>query len=282
MRFLRFRRQISPGGRILWNSVGHQIGGLGVWRGEDGLLHGAGRSGGSGVVGTRFSPSSGERWFISIAKRSASRWNVSCRKVGKSLFPRRRLTLKAGDISLFLPIAKETISVCIRINSRCEWFSLYLPEIEVCIENINLVDYWLLTSIKFGSSKEVLSMDAHQCPAGRMYRFDFRFGRITQPVGNEGRSCRLAVRFSWDRWNAIRVGRVYRNGSHGWYSFSSLRIIPIHGLARRSWAVSESVADLGIKLFDDSFTERLYELPDLRSRIQCIETVLVRRCTSTM
>ena len=37
-----------------------------------------------------------------------------------------------------------------------------------------------------------------------------------------------------------------------------------------------SSADLGIKLFDDSFTERLYELPDLRSRIQCIETVLVR------
>ena len=37
-----------------------------------------------------------------------------------------------------------------------------------------------------------------------------------------------------------------------------------------------SSADLGIKLFDDSFTERLYELPDLRSRIQCIKTVLVR------
>lgn len=41
-------------------------------------------------------------------------------KGGKVITPRRRLTLKAGDISLFLPIAKETISVCIRINSRCE------------------------------------------------------------------------------------------------------------------------------------------------------------------
>ena len=47
-------------------------------------------------------------------------YTSSCRKVGESLPPRRRLTLKAGDISLFLPIAKETISVCIRINSRCE------------------------------------------------------------------------------------------------------------------------------------------------------------------
>lgn len=73
------------------------------------------------------------------------------------------------------------------------------------------------------------------------------------------------------------VGRVYRNGSHGWYSFSSLRIIPIHGLARAELGGQRiSSADLGIKLFDDSFTERLYELPDLRSRIQCIETVLVR------
>ena len=34
--------------------------------------------------------------------------------------PSERGTLKAGDISLFLPIAKATISVCIRINSRCE------------------------------------------------------------------------------------------------------------------------------------------------------------------
>lgn len=41
-------------------------------------------------------------------------------KGGRVITPRRRLTLKAGDISLFLPIAKETISVCIRINSRCE------------------------------------------------------------------------------------------------------------------------------------------------------------------
>ena len=56
----------------------------------------------------------------------------------------------------------------------------------------------------------------------------FALGGITQPVGNEGR---IMPSCGTDE-TLFGVGRVYRNGSHGWYSFSSLRIIPIHGLAR--------------------------------------------------
>mgnify|MGYP006922002161 CR=1 FL=1 len=40
-------------------------------------------------------------------------------KVGES-YPETEIDAEGRDISLFLPIAKATISVCIRINSRCE------------------------------------------------------------------------------------------------------------------------------------------------------------------
>ncbi len=41
-------------------------------------------------------------------------------KGGRVITPETEIDAEGRDISLFLPIAKATISVCIRINSRCE------------------------------------------------------------------------------------------------------------------------------------------------------------------
>ena len=106
----------------------------------------------------------------------------------------------------------------------------------------------------------------------------FALGGITQPVGNEGRimpSCRSFFVGPMKRYSELvaYTETVHMVGIRfhpcGLFRFMDLPVQELGGQRISS-------ADLGIKLFDDSFTERLYELPDLRSRIQCIETVLVR------
>ena len=106
----------------------------------------------------------------------------------------------------------------------------------------------------------------------------FALGGITQPVGNEGRimpSCRSFLVGPMKRYSELvaYTETVHMVGIRfhpcGLFRFMDLPVQELGGQRISS-------ADLGIKLFDDSFTERLYELPDLRSRIQCIETVLVR------
>ena len=106
----------------------------------------------------------------------------------------------------------------------------------------------------------------------------FALGGITQPVGNEGRimpSCRSFFVGPMKRYSELvaYTETVHMVGIRfhpcGLFRFMDLPVQELGGQRISS-------VDLGIKLFDDSFTERLYELPDLRSRIQCIETVLVR------
>ena len=106
----------------------------------------------------------------------------------------------------------------------------------------------------------------------------FALGGISQPVGSEGRimpSCRSFFVGPMKRYSELvaYTETVHMVGIRfhpcGLFRFMDL---PVQELAGQRI----SSTDLEIKLFDDSFTERLYELPDLRSRIQCIETVLVR------
>ena len=100
----------------------------------------------------------------------------------------------------------------------------------------------------------------------------FALGGITQPVGNEGRimpSCRSFFVGPMKRYSELvaYTETVHMVGIRfhpcGLFRFMDLPVQELGGQRISS-------ADLGIKLFDDSFTERLYELPDLRSRIQCI------------
>ena len=106
----------------------------------------------------------------------------------------------------------------------------------------------------------------------------FALGGITQPVGNEGRimpSCRSFFVGPMKRYSELvaYTETVHMVGIRfhpcGLFRFMDLPV-------QESGGQRISSADLGIKLFDDSFTKLTYELPDLRSRIQCIETVLVR------
>lgn len=106
----------------------------------------------------------------------------------------------------------------------------------------------------------------------------FALGGITQPVGEQGwinPSCHSFFVGPIKRYSELvayaetvhMVGIRFR--PCGLFRFIDL---PVQELANQR----VSSADLGIKLFDHSFTEQLCELPDLRSRIQCIEEVLIQ------